>query len=154
MILLSGRESVGRNVKYRAEGMQRRQSYKVQGSVVTKLLSLDCWHYPEVGFLEKKTHTKGESQFRSSSRVVCVFPELFLHRSKNGPDSTEAFQSLFSDRPPSFGTGVFHPRAWQTGSGGLLNGCLHIHCLWLRSWMTTTMKLTFFKKIVKAKKMS
>ena len=39
MIVLSGRGSVGRNVKYRAEGMQSRQSYKVQGSLVTKLLS-------------------------------------------------------------------------------------------------------------------
>ena len=54
---------------------------------VTKLLSLDCWHYPEVGFLEKKTHDKGESKFRSSSCVVDVFPELFLRGSKNDPYS-------------------------------------------------------------------
>lgn len=54
MILLSGRPSVGRNVKCRAESMQGRQGYKVQGSVVTKLLSLDCQHWPQFGSLGEK----------------------------------------------------------------------------------------------------
>lgn len=72
MILLSGRGCVGRNVKYGAEGMQWRQSYKVQGSMVTKLHSLDCWH-PGVGFLVKKTHSKGEFNFRSSWSIVYIY---------------------------------------------------------------------------------
>lgn len=82
MILLSGRGCVGRNVKYRAEGTQWRQSYKVQGSMVTKLHSLDCWHYPEVGFLVKKTHSKGEFNFRSSWSIVYIFSESLSHRNK------------------------------------------------------------------------
>ena len=72
MIVLSGRGSVGRNVKYRAEGMQSRQSYKVQGSLVTKLLSSEHWHDPRVSFLREENSVK-VSPVLDQAHLMSVF---------------------------------------------------------------------------------
>lgn len=82
MILLSGRPSVGRNVKCRAESMQGRQGYKVQGSVVTKLLSLDCQHWPQFGSLGEKSPNEGEPVFPPSSALACLWLKCCRYGSK------------------------------------------------------------------------
>jgi hypothetical protein len=56
--------------------MQGRQGYRVQGSVVTKLLSLDCNAALRLALLEKNTRTEGEPNFRSSSPPAYLFSDL------------------------------------------------------------------------------
>lgn len=95
MILLSGRQSVGRNVKRRAESTQGRQGYKVQGSMVTKLLSLDCQHWPQFGSFGEESHNEGESVFPPSSALACLCLKCCWYGSKrlNSGEESKAHSS-------------------------------------------------------------
>lgn len=98
---------MGRNVKHGAESMRGRQGYKVQGSIVTKLLSLDCQHCLEFDSLEKKICDEGEPDFRLTSTATSIFCVVNVETEDSDPNEESKvsllrsqFQQVAAPSPP------------------------------------------------------